>query len=86
VTYIRIGVLILVLVLALAGLGHAIAGDIRVPTRAYQLDSGQFVRTWLDEPLGVWCAMLLDGQRPVGISCVPITGTTYAWPVQPGGK
>lgn len=82
-SYIRIGVLTLVFVLALAGIGRAIAQDVRVPTRAYQLDSGQQVRTWLDEPIGVWCVMLLEDQTAVGVACVPLTGTAYAWPVQP---
>ena len=62
------------------------AGDGRVPTRTYQLDSGQHVRTWLDEPIGVWCVMVLDNGRAAGVACVPLTGTAYAWPVQPARR
>jgi hypothetical protein len=79
-------VVVLVAALAWAALRlaqDAAAGDLRRPTRVYQLDSGQFVRTWLDEPVGLLCVAIIgqDGVAPAGISCVPLGETTYGWAV-----
>jgi hypothetical protein len=74
---------ITLLLVAVAWAATVAAQDISVPTRSYRLDSGQTVRTWLDEGIGVACVMLLDGPRPVGVSCVGLAGTAYNWPVSP---
>lgn len=76
-------VAVIVVALALVWVATVAASDVRRPSRVYQLDSGHFVRTWLDEPIGLLCVALLgqDGLTPAGVSCVPLDQTAYGWAV-----
>lgn len=59
-------VAVIVVALALVWVATVAASDVRRPSRVYQLDSGHFVRTWLDEPIGLLCVALIghDGVAP----------------------
>jgi len=78
--------LILLLLILILNALHAtviVAADARTHTRSYRLDSGHLVRTWLDEPIGVWCAGIFDANdQPAGITCAPLTDTAYNWVIQ----
>lgn len=59
------------------------AGEIQVrtATATYQLDSGEFVRWWIDEPRGLLCTLFESFEGGIGLSCVPLDLTVYNWPV-----
>jgi hypothetical protein len=72
--------LVVALVLALlAGYAVAQAQQIVVKTGNYQLDTGDTVTWWLDEPRALLCMMISD----TGLSCLPLNATPYAWPALP---
>lgn len=75
--------LIAILILLTLNLLHAAivtATDTRVHTRAYWLDTGHQVRTWLDEGIGVWCATIFStANQPAGITCAALKDTAYNW-------
>lgn len=58
-----------------------------VHTNAYQLDSGQFVRRWIDEEMQLLCLTIqsqygMTGYPVVttGITCIPLATTAYGLP------
>lgn len=51
---------------------------VRVKTGHYQLDTGQTVQWWIDEPRALLCTLIAD--RGIGLTCLPLTATVYAWP------
>ena len=73
-------VLVVLLVAALL-LGYVVAQaqQIVVKTGVYQLDTGDFVHWWIDEPHALLCTMIAD----TGLSCLPLNATPYAWPALP---
>jgi hypothetical protein len=82
------GCALLVVALALALLaGYAVAQaqaqQIVVKTGSYQLDTGDFVHWWLDEPRGLLCESIKSYEGGIGLSCLPLNATPYAWPALP---
>lgn len=74
--------LILSLALLAFSMNAAKATPDVVRTSTYQLDSGQFVRRWLDEPMQLLCLAVQSGQSGAtqAITCVPMAVTAYGLP------
>ena len=79
-------ILFVALCIALLTVGWPAAADdavilVRTPTDRYQLDTGDWVRWWIDDTRGLLCTALYRYNGvPVGVSCVPLDQTTYGWP------
>jgi hypothetical protein len=85
-------VVVLALLLAATELlgRDAVATDVipvRVTTGHYQLDTGQMVTWWIDEPRGLLCEALSNGSLlSDSMSCLPLTASSYNWPALPEVK
>ncbi len=74
---------LLILSLLLLGMNSGVSAEpITVKTSTYQLDSGQFVRRWLDEPMQLLClAVVAEKTGTVqALTCVPMQVTAYGLP------
>jgi hypothetical protein len=80
------GVLILIclalLFVGFAGVILTHAQVIQTKTGNYQLDTGDTVTWWLDEERALLCEMIPH----TGLSCLPLTSSSYAWPALPAEK
>lgn len=77
-----LAIIVMPAILTWVGYGSVVqsAESRRVPTGAYVLDTGDTVRWWIDEERALLCESIESYAGGIGLSCLPLTATTYNWP------
>ena len=70
------------IMLLLVGTAAVQGQGLLVPTDSYQLDTGQTITWWLDEPHGLFCYG--TGRASDNVKCESLKDTSFYWQI--GGK